>query len=147
MCASTPGPVFVAGATGRTGSRIVRLLTDANVPVLAGCRDAKKLTDQNDSPLITHVPYNALNETVPSLDPATVVVSALGSVESIDVRTFARVDGYGTKRLLEAACATDSVKQIMMVSSIGVGSLFKWPASMLNLLGGVLIWKGMRFSR
>lgn len=37
------GPVFVAGANGRVGQRIVRLLAQAGVPVRAGCRTESKV--------------------------------------------------------------------------------------------------------
>lgn len=41
--ASSRGPVFVAGASGRVGQRIVRELANAGVPVRAGCRNEAKV--------------------------------------------------------------------------------------------------------
>lgn len=140
--AANAGPVFVAGATGRTGQRVCRLLTEAGIPVLAGCRSESKLDLLGlPSELATFVSYNAESEQTPDFGAATAVVCCLGAAEVFSLTAPGRIDGFGSARLLRAAAAAPSVKHISMVSSIGVGNPLAFPAGILNLFGGVLLWK------
>eukprot|EP00171_Calliarthron_tuberculosum_P014250 IDg14250t1 len=145
------GPVFVAGSNGRVGQRIVRALVQAGVPVRAGCRTESKLLatlgelDETARALVTPVAFDATSKDIAALDlalgDAQVVVSALGSTEGLNLLSFAQVDGYAVKRLMQTAAARPDVRQLVIVSSIGVGSPFLFPAAALNLIGGVLLWK------
>ncbi len=50
-----------------------------------------------------------------------------------------KIDGEGTISLVDRASAL-GVEQFVLVSSLGTGKL-GWPAGVLNLFGGVLLWK------
>lgn len=140
-----PGPVFVAGASGKVGQRIVRELAGAGVAVRAGCRDearARKAVGEGVGN-VDYVGFDVKDESgfAEAIGDAPVVISALGASEGLNLLQFAQVDGFGVAKLMKAAAAIDSVAQLMLVSSIGVGKPFGFPAALLNLFGGVLLWK------
>lgn len=153
--------VFVAGSTGNVGSRLVRLLAADGYPVRAASRDSASLfpklgiddsngdvdTDpesyygpidrRNISPVTLDVAKSGKDEMRSAIGAdASVVVSALGAPFS-----WGKVDGAGIANLMKAACELDSVKQLIVVSSIGVGRPWAFPAGALNLFGGVLLFK------
>lgn len=150
--------VFVAGATGNVGSRLVRLLAADGYPVRAASRDSASLFpklgidgDVDTDPESYYGPIDRSNISPVTLDVAksgkdemraaigsnvSVVVSALGAPFS-----WGKVDGAGIANLMKAACELDSVKQLIVVSSIGVGRPWAFPAGALNLFGGVLLFK------
>jgi len=157
--------VFVAGATGRTGIRVVRDLADRGYQVRAGVRDvarAQRFFDGKDVPAgvgytgAKDTPLPPINrdlvqavacdvEDVASLKTAlgdaTLLVSCIGAPESqpLDPTLPRRVDGQGGKNLVLAAKDV-GVRHFVMVSSLGTGK-FGWPASALNLFWNVLDWK------
>lgn len=108
-------------------------------------RSALTELDEDARALVTTVSYNATNKDIAALKlalgDAVVVVSALGSTEGLNLLSFAQVDGYAVKRLMQTAATLPDVRQLVIVSSIGVGSPFLFPAAALNLFGGVLLWK------
>lgn len=68
------------------------------------------------------------------------VVCAVGASEaSLDPSGPKKVDGEGSIRLIEAAKSA-GVSNFILVSSLGTGKI-GWPAGILNLFGGVLIFK------
>lgn len=142
------GPVFVAGASGRTGQRIVRTLLSAGVPVRAGCRSPssgrKAVGDVDGDGDVEYVKFDVTDEGTyaDAIGDARVVVSALGAGESLNLLGPTKVDGLGCARLMRFAATAAAVEQLVMVSSIGVGKPFGFPAALLNLFGGVLLWKG-----
>ncbi len=96
--------IFVAGATGRTGARIVRELAKAGFKVRAGVRDVEAaqksldiaeaygILDSSDVKAITLVPVDfSKSEAIKAaIGPARKVVSALGAAEN-DALNFANV--------------------------------------------------------
>lgn len=76
-----------------------------------------------------------------AMGDAQVVVSALGASEGLNPLGYAKVDGFGVKNVMEFAAALSTVRLLVCVSSIGVGNPFGFPAAILNLFGGVLLWK------
>ncbi len=143
---STPRPtptVFVAGATGNVGRRVVKRLAEAGCRVRAASRNPTKcrelvgeLGDADE--LVDYVKFDVterakLNDAVAD---STVVVSTLGAPFS-----WGRVDGAGIAQLMTAGAKTTSVEQLIVVSSIGVGRPWAFPAAVLNLFGAVLIFK------
>ena len=161
--AASPEVVFVAGATGRTGLRVVRSLLASGYAVRAGVRDAKKAAeifsgralppgvgytgakDQGaavglDMSRITSVECDVTQPTSlgGALGDASFVVSCLGAPESgaLSPDNPRRIDGEGTIALVHAAKAS-GVKHFVLVSSLGTGR-FGWPASVLNLFWNVL---------
>ena len=159
----TPAPpvVFVAGATGRTGVRVVRELLSKGYLVRAGVRDTEAAlrifrgeaaspgvgyTGTRDAPApldTSRISCVRLDVTQPStlagaLGDAKLVVSCLGAPESqaLNPALPRAVDGEGTSALVAAAKAAQ-VEHFVLVSSLGTGR-FGWPASILNLFWGVL---------
>lgn len=152
--------VFVAGATGRLGVRIVRELAAAGFNVRAGVRSADRVEalgqalaalDGALGPLgaaassrIKAVVCDLEDEGTigPAIGGASRVVCAASASErdlTRDLSSPRRIDNEGTQRLIAAAAAA-GVDQFVLVSSLGAGK-FGLPAGVLNLFGGVLIQK------
>jgi uncharacterized protein YbjT (DUF2867 family) len=151
--------VFVAGSTGRLGIRVVRELLAAGFNVRAGVRSQEKaeafeeiLDDLNETvgPLSRQelnrvkVVYCDLNEPetiAPAIGNASRVVCCVGAAESEFTNLGAPklIDYEGTVRLINTA-ATLNPQQFILVTSLGTGKL-GFPAGVLNLFGGILIWK------
>lgn len=129
--------VFVAGATGETGRRIVQILHDRQIPVRALVRDraaAQSLLPAEVECVVGDV-----------LDPSglrsaiagcTALIIATGARPSFDVTGPYKVDYEGTKHLVQAAQAA-GIEHIVLVSSLCVSQFFH----PLNLFWLVLFWK------
>lgn len=142
-CASPTTPskprVLVAGGTGNVGSRLVRLLCDSGCSVTATSRDSKSIdTTGLDSviPATLDLTKASEEEIKQLIGSSTAVVSAVGAPFS-----FGKVDGAGIAKLFRVAYSCPSVRVGVVVSSIGVGRPFAFPAAALNLFGGVLLFK------
>jgi len=148
--------VFVAGATGRTGSRIVRELLKSDFMVRAGVQESslKKAEgifgntgfinpDSRKRLDIKTVDFANQGSVTSALEGCKVVVCALGASESDPWNWQApyQVDGRFTQNLIKAASKKpDAVSHFVLVTSLGTGK-FGLPASLLNLFWGVLTWK------
>lgn len=138
---SSKPTVFVAGATGNVGRRLVRKLAEAGCTVRAGSRDKKKCFDAvgDISTLpgtVEHVQFNVGEKEKEAIGNASVVVTTLGAPFS-----WGAVDGKGIAQLMTSAASKSTVDQLIVVSSIGVGRPWAFPAAFLNLFGAVLIFK------
>ncbi|CAI5521849.1 unnamed protein product [Closterium sp. Naga37s-1] len=151
--------VFIAGATGRVGSRVVREAIKAGFKVRAGVRSLTKadevLTDLPSPPKkglfdlffgkeadVELVEFDIFDpESVEeAIGNAGKVVCAIGASENLlNVSGPYSVDKVATENLINAS-AELGVNQFIMISSIGTGK-FGFPASLLNLFWGVLFWK------
>ena len=129
--------VFVAGATGQTGRRIVKQLVERNIPVRALVRDlekAKTILPQAAELVVGDVlSPNSLSEAIAD---STVVICATGATPSFDITGPYRVDYEGTKNLVDAAKAKE-IKHFVLVTSLCVSQLFH----PLNLFWLILVWK------
>ncbi|GAB4814594.1 hypothetical protein N2152v2_001640 [Parachlorella kessleri] len=150
-----PNTIFVAGATGRLGARIVRELLSQGYRVRAGVRSIDKaenfvrtaanfgLLSGEELALLDVIPYNLEQpETFEgAIGNAGRVVCAVGAAESefANLSSPKKIDGEGTIGLVEAA-AKAGVTQFVLVTSLGTGKL-GFPAAILNVFGGVLIYK------
>ncbi|KDP46212.1 hypothetical protein JCGZ_10052 [Jatropha curcas] len=148
---------FVAGATGRVGSRTVRELLKLGFQVRAGVRSAQKAQSLVQSVKqmklngegsqyvekleLVECDLEKPNEIGPALGNASVVICCIGASEKevFDVTGPYRIDYQATKNLIDAASAA-KVKHFIMVSSLGTNKV-GFPAAILNLFWGVLIWK------
>ncbi|XP_031286688.1 protein TIC 62, chloroplastic [Pistacia vera] len=152
---------FVAGATGKVGSRTVRELLKLGYRVRAGVRSAQRAQDlvqsvkrmkldpgnaeQGTQPVekleIVECDLEKPIQIGPALGNASVVLCCIGASEKevFDITGPYRIDYQATKNLINAATAA-KVNHFIMVSSLGTNK-FGFPAAILNLFWGVLIWK------
>ncbi|CAN0176901.1 unnamed protein product [Ectocarpus sp. 6 AP-2014] len=150
-----PSNVFVAGATGRLGKRVVRELLLDGVEVTAAVRpdslskantlfaDKAFMPEGLSSKLeVVGVDPESEFELSKAMDKSQSVVCALGASESepFNVKGPYQVDGKLSQKLVLAAKETPSVKHFVLVTALGTGK-FGWPASALNLFWGILSWK------
>lgn len=150
--------VFVAGATGKVGSRTVRELIKQGFRVRAAVRSAARAT-----PLVKSVEQLELGgdasarlEVVEcdlekqgeagiaaAIGGASLVVCSIGASEKeiLDVTGPYRIDYVATANLVRAAAAAaGSVDHFVLVTSLGTSKI-GFPATLLNLFWGVLCWK------
>ncbi|XP_015089756.1 protein TIC 62, chloroplastic isoform X5 [Solanum pennellii] len=152
--------VFVAGATGRVGSRTVRELLKSGFKVRAGVRSA-----QRAQPLVKSVEQIKLENATdggakaiekleivecdleksyqirPALGDASIVICCIGASEKeiFDVTGPYRIDYLATKNLIDAATVA-KVDHFILLTSLGTNKV-GFPAAILNLFWGVLLWK------
>lgn len=152
--------VFVAGSSGRLGLRIVYELATAGYRVRAGVRSQDKadafddaldelcisIGEQLDKKARANIDlvYCDLQDEEsiePAIGKASRVICAVGAAESEFTNLSAPklIDFEATKTLIDVAAACD-VSQFILVTSLGTGK-FGFPAGVLNLFGGILIWK------
>ncbi|MGB3769043.1 MAG: SDR family oxidoreductase [Phormidesmis sp.] len=128
---------LVAGATGQTGSRIVKQLLAQGTTVRALVRDRQKA--EGELPADIEIVVGDVLKPA-TLDAALVgmdvVLSATGAAPSFDPTGPYKVDYEGNRNLVDAAKRAN-VKQFVMVSSLCVSKIFH----PLNLFWGILYWK------
>ncbi|KAJ8450865.1 hypothetical protein Cgig2_032490 [Carnegiea gigantea] len=160
--------VFVAGATGRVGSRTVRELLKLGFRVKAGVRSAQRAESLVQSvrqmkldPEVTggvqsieklelvECDLEKRDQIVPALGRASVVICCIGASEKeiLDVTGPYRIDYQATKNLIDAgnfislrAATVAKVDHFILITSLGTNK-FGFPAALLNLFWGVLLWK------
>ncbi|KAL0743531.1 hypothetical protein Bca4012_085044 [Brassica carinata] len=151
--------VFVAGATGKVGSRTVRELLKLGFRVKAGVRSAQRAaslvqsvkdmklqnTDEGTQPVekleIVECDLEKKDSIQPALGNASVVICCIGASEKevSDITGPYRIDYLATKNLVDAATSA-KVNNFILVTSLGTNK-FGFPAAILNLFWGVLCWK------
>lgn len=129
--------VFVAGATGETGRRIVSELVKRDISVRAMVRNlqtAQEILPPQAELVVGNVlePESLVN----AIADSTVLICATGARPSFDLTGPYKVDYEGTKNLVEVANAK-GIEQFVLVSSLCT-SQFLHP---LNLFWLVLFWK------
>ncbi len=128
---------LVAGATGKTGYRIVKELVAQGIPVKALVRDAAKAKELLPAEAEIVMGDVLKPETLTAaLEGCTVLLSATGAAPSFDPTGPYSVDFVGTKNLVEAA-KSKGIEQFVMVSSLCVSKLLH----PLNLFWLILVWK------
>lgn len=165
--AATPEPkstkendlVFIAGATGKVGSRAVREFIKLGFRVRAGVRSAQrasslvqsveqlKVDDDATSPaerleiVECDLEKQAQSDIVSAIGNAAIVVCSIGASEKdiLDVTGPYRIDYMATNNLVQAATAA-KVEHFILVTSLGTNRI-GFPAFLLNLFWGVLCWK------
>ncbi|KAM5549014.1 protein TIC 62, chloroplastic [Rosa sericea] len=153
--------VFVAGATGKVGSRAVRELLKLGFQVRAGVRSAQRAAtlvesvkqmkldvesaSQGSQPVekleIVECDLEKQDQIGPALGTASVVLCCIGASEKeiFDITGPYRIDYLATKNLIEAATVA-KVNHFILLTSLGTNKV-GFPAAILNLFWGVLIWK------
>lgn len=152
--------IYVAGATGKVGSRTVRELLKLGFRVRAGVRSAQRAESLVKSVQQMKLGEAALEETQPiqkleivecdlekrdqigqALGNASIIVCCIGASEKevFDITGPYRIDYQATKNLVDAATVA-KVNHFILLTSLGTNKV-GFPAAILNLFWGVLIWK------
>jgi uncharacterized protein YbjT (DUF2867 family) len=128
---------FVAGATGRTGRRVVDELVQHNIPVRAMVRNLEtaKATLPTDVELVVGDVLD-LQQIRDAIADCTVVICATGAAPSFDPTGPYKVDLQGTKNLVDVA-KEKGIEQFVLVTSLCVSQFFH----PLNLFWLILVWK------
>lgn len=153
---------FVAGATGRVGSRVVRELLKIGFRVRAGVRNAQraqtlvqsvkqikeygKREPGNSTPAvekleIVECDLENKSNIGAAIGNASIVICCIGASEKevFDVTGPYRIDYKASVNLIETATVA-KVDHFILLTSLGTNKI-GFPASLLNLFWGVLIWK------
>ena len=143
--------ILVAGSTGKVGQRIVKQLSesaelDGKVRCLTRITSAQKAEGlfsglkSVEVKLIDFENEAVDAELVASMEGCTTVVCTLGAGESLNWRQPYEVDGKLSQKIIAAAMTSSTVKNFILVSSLGTDRI-GFPASILNIFWGVLSWK------
>lgn len=144
--------VLVAGSTGRVGQRIVKQLSessfDGKIRCLARATSAQKalsIFEGMKDVEVTAIDYDKESiraDLVASMAGCTTVICALGALESdaLNWKQPYKIDGKLSQEIIDAAVASPSVKNFILVSSLGTDRI-GFPAAVLNLFWGILSWK------
>ncbi|AFY73470.1 NmrA-like family protein [Synechococcus sp. PCC 7502] len=127
--------VFVAGATGQTGRRIVSELVKRQIAVRALVRNLE-LAQQVLPKEAELVVGDVLDKASIAIADCDVIICATGAKPSFNFTAPLLVDYVGTNNLVNIA-KTNGVKQFVLVSSLCVSRLFH----PLNLFWLILFWK------
>ncbi|MGD1702596.1 NAD(P)H-binding protein [Dapis sp. BLCC M229] len=129
--------VFIAGATGQTGCRIVQELVRRDIPVKALVRNlekAREILPPEAELVMGDVLYPSSFYT--AIGDSTVVICATGARPNFDFTGPYKVDYLGTKNLVDVA-KHKGIEHFVLVSSLCVSRFFH----PLNLFWLVLFWK------
>lgn len=129
--------IFVAGATGQTGRKIVDELIKKEIPVRCLVRNLDKameiLPPEAEIVVGDVLKTDSLTE---AIGDSHKIICATGATPSLDISAFYKVDYEGTKNLINAA-KEKQVEKFVFVTSLCVSRFFH----PLNLFGLVLFWK------
>ncbi|KAL0422708.1 UNVERIFIED_CONTAM: protein, chloroplastic [Sesamum latifolium] len=151
--------VYVAGATGRVGSRTVRELLKLGFRVRAGVRSIQRAeslvqsvqnmklddvaggTQPTDKFELVECDLEKPDQIGPALGSSSIVICCIGASEKeiFDITGPYRIDYLATKNLIDAATSA-KVDHFILLTSLGTNK-FGFPAAILNLFWGVLCWK------
>lgn len=145
--------IFVAGATGSTGKRIVDQLLAKGFAVKAGVRDVDKakstFSTSGNNPALKIVKAD-VTEGAAKLaevigDDSDAVICATGFKPSWDLLAPWKVDNFGTVNLVEA-CSKLGINRFILISSIlvngaAMGQILNPAYIFLNVFGLTLIAK------
>ncbi|XP_073030561.1 uncharacterized protein At2g34460, chloroplastic-like isoform X1 [Primulina eburnea] len=143
--------IFVAGATGSTGKRIVEKLLAKSFSVKAGVRDVEKAKstfpgNNADLQIVNaDVTEGATKLAEAISDDSDAVICATGFRPSWDLTAPWKVDNFGTVNLVEA-CQKRGVNRFILISSIlvngaSMGQLLNPAYIFLNVFGLTLVAK------
>ncbi|KAG0577830.1 hypothetical protein KC19_5G184900 [Ceratodon purpureus] len=141
--------VFVAGATGQTGKRIVKELLMEGYEVRAGVRDIAKAKDalpkDDNLELVLADVTGGPDLLARAIAGSSAVIVATGFRPSFDLTASWKVDNTGTKNMVDA-CKQRGINRMVLVSSIlvngaAIGQIFNPAYIVLNIFGLTLIAK------
>ncbi|KAI4295416.1 hypothetical protein L6164_035464 [Bauhinia variegata] len=148
---SSKKKIFVVGATGSTGKRIVEQLLAKGFAVKAGVRDLDKAKASlsHENPALQIVKADVTEGSVKLAeaigDDSEAVICATGFRPGWDLFAPWKVDNFGTVNLAEA-CRKLNVKRFILISSIlvngaAMGQIFNPAYIFLNVFGLTLVAK------
>lgn len=143
--------IFVAGATGNTGKRVVEQLLAKGFAVKAAVRDLDKAKTllSKDNPALQIVQADVTEGSAKLAevigDDSEAVICATGFKPGWDLFAPWKVDNFGTVNLVEA-CRKNGVNRFILISSIlvngaAMGQLFNPAYVFLNVFGLTLVAK------
>ncbi|KAF8108895.1 hypothetical protein N665_0104s0206 [Sinapis alba] len=142
--------VFVAGATGQTGKRIVEQLLSRGFAVKAGVRDVDKAKTSFRQDPSLHFVKADVTEGAEKLaeaigDDSQAVICATGFRPGFDLFAPWKTDNFGTVNLVDA-CKKQGVNRFILISSILVngaatGQILNPAYIFLNVFGLTLVAK------
>lgn len=129
--------VFVAGATGQTGRRIVNELVQREIEVCALVRDEEKAKEILPKE-VEFVVGDVLkpDSFAEDLAKCNTLICATGATPGWNLSVFYKVDYEGSKKLIDLA-KQQNIEKFIFVTSMCVSQFFH----PLNLFGLVLFWK------
>ncbi len=131
--------VAVAGATGRTGSLIVKELFQKGCRVRGIVRSlARGAWIQDRGGEIVEADITSPESVEKAVDGVDFIISALGSTKPFSPQEDNRVDNMGNQNLGRAA-KKKGIKHIVVISSIGVGDSSSGLPFILRLLMGPVL--------
>ncbi|MCX5899752.1 MAG: SDR family oxidoreductase, partial [Proteobacteria bacterium] len=131
--------VAVAGATGRTGSLIVKELFQKGYRVRGVVRSlARGAWIQDLGGEIVEADITSPESVEHAVEGVDFLISALGSTKPFSPQEDNRVDNMGNQNLARAA-KKKGIKHIVVVSSIGVGNSSSGLPFLLRLLMGPVL--------
>ena len=132
--------VLVAGATGKSGAPLVRILQSQGYKVRALVRDKAKGAALAGEVELVEGDVTRPETLAPAMKGAAYVISAIGAVSAAPPNNPENVDYQGVVNMVDAAKAA-KVRHFVLMSSVGAGDAN--PATPLNkIFGMVLLWKG-----
>jgi uncharacterized protein YbjT (DUF2867 family) len=132
--------VLVAGATGKTGAPLMKILQAEGYAVRALVRDRAKSGDLGADVEVVEGDVTKPETLAAATKGADYVVSTIGASSAQPPNNPENVDYGGVANLAKAAKAAGA-KHVVLMSSIGAGD--ENPATPLNrMFGMVLLWKG-----
>ncbi|BDA48149.1 Protein TIC 62, chloroplastic [Coccomyxa sp. Obi] len=142
--------VFVAGASGATGRRVVRELRKRGLKVRAGVRDVEKarsngLQLDDKVELVTADVTQGPESLLSAIGDAQAIISAIGFNGGADSKGYEAIDNKGNCNLVDAA-KQKGISRFVLMSSLltngaAVGQRFNPGYIILNLFGNVLVQK------
>ena len=132
--------VLVAGASGKSGKPLIKILADQGYKVRAMVRDKAKAGDLGAGVEVVQADVTDASTLAAALKGATFVISTIGATSPAPPNNPENVDFKGVVSLVDAAKAA-GIRHFVLMSSIGAGD--PKPETMLNkVFGMVLLWKG-----
>jgi uncharacterized protein YbjT (DUF2867 family) len=129
--------VFVAGATGATGQRVVQILCDRQIAVRALVRDLEKARNLFPAAVeLVQGDVSTADTLATAMADCDAIICATGAKPSFDPTGPYQVDYLGTKNLVNAA-KSQNINKFVIVTSLCVSKLFH----PLNLFWLILYWK------
>jgi uncharacterized protein YbjT (DUF2867 family) len=133
--------VVVAGATGKSGVPLIKILGEQGYKVRAMVRDKAKAGDLGAGVEVVQADVTKPETLGAAMKGATYVISTIGAGSPEPPNNPENVDYKGVANLTDAAKSA-GVKHFVLMSSIGAGD--KNPETFLNKrFGMVLMWKGV----